>query len=100
MSVAAEEPDPFEVYCRDNNFTTETERAEAFATYMADTTGWDGNTFSLTEDELFWIARAYEITEWIKLYQTTGLGESLGAALRCVNSLRPIPESLKSQLDI
>lgn len=97
MSVEMEEPDDFERYCADSNFTSVEEIAQAFATYMQDTAGWDGNTFSLTEDELTWIRRANDVMTWLQTYQLTGNQKFLDAALRSLEGTR-IPGSLNAQI--
>lgn len=92
--TVTEPGDPFEEYCRDNNFTSEEEISEAFATWILDTTGFDGQQFSLTEDERHWIIRANEVIEWMRTWIMTEHTDALEAAKRCVLNLKPMPGSL------
>jgi hypothetical protein len=94
MAVTTPEPDDFERFCESNNFTSEEERARAFPIWVADTTGWDGNNFSLTEAERHWIKNAQELIEWLSTYRLTGQPEALAAALLCLANMPPFPGSL------
>ena len=85
-----EEPDPFLVWCSDHEVSPE----ESFAEYMKETTGFDGQQFSLSEVERWWIFRANEVIEWLRLFAVSEAPEPLDAALKCLESLRPIPASL------
>lgn len=64
----------------------------AFGQYILETTGFDGQQFSLTEDERAWITRANEIIEWLRLSALDP--RALDAAMRCLASLKPMPSSL------
>lgn len=68
--------------------------ADDFAAWVQETTGWDGQQFSLTEDERHWIRRANEVIEWLRLYAHTGDQKFLDSALRTLNGIRPLPGSL------
>lgn len=95
MLVATPDPDPFELWCRDKGID-EADQNEAFVQYLETTTGWNGQTFSLSEDERHWITRANEIVEWLRLVDLREPdGPALRAALRCLASLKPIPGSLQ-----
>lgn len=91
-----EDEDPFTRWCREHDMDPEV--PEVFAQYMFETTGFDGQQFSLSEDERNWIDHANEVIEWLRLavaaqsQQTHD--EALGAAFRLVRQLRPIPSSL------
>ena len=67
-----------------------------FQNWIEDTTGWDGKTFSLSEDERFWIAGANELIEWLRLSaaEPATSQEALQAAFRCLMNLPPMPGSL------
>lgn len=94
MSVAMEEPDPFTEWCHDKGIVPEAQQA-AFAEYILETTGFDGQQFSLTESERAWITRANEVIEWLRLVGPRGENTAaLEAALRCLASLKPMPSSL------
>lgn len=94
MTTAVDEPDDFERYCADNNFTSEEERANAFAVWIEDTTGWDGTQFSISESERHWIIRAKDVLDWLATFQATGDETMLKAALRAMGSVPPFPGSL------
>lgn len=66
----------------------------SFARYIEETTGWDGQQFSLTEAERHWIKRANEVVEWLRLYAHVGDTTFLDSALRTINGLGPMPNSL------
>jgi hypothetical protein len=91
-----EERDPYEAWCVEHDMDPEI--PEVFAQYMFETTGFDGQQFSLTEDERDWIFHANEIIEWLRMAvmnnTESGHQEALGAAFRLVRQLRPIPPSL------
>lgn len=70
---------------------------EAFEAYMKATTDWDGREFSLTEDERWWIMRANETIEWLRLYLPTGEQTFLDSALRTLAGMGPIPNSLRAE---
>jgi hypothetical protein len=95
MSIA-EPTDPFEDWLRSHAVTpiSEEERAKLFNQYVEDTTGWDGQQFSLSEDERAWIIRANELIEWVRLYLMTEEEPYLETVKRLTAQLRPMPSSL------
>lgn len=96
MPVITPDPDPFESWCLDNDI--DPDDPEAFGAYIEETTGWTGQTFSLSEEERHWVIRANEIIEWLRIAAATlepgAHHEALDAAFRCLTSLRQIPGSL------
>lgn len=96
MSIA-EPTDPFEDWLRSHSVTpiNDEERSKLFGQYVADTTGWDGQQFSLSEDERAWITRANELIEWVKLFVMTGEDPYLETIKRLAAQLRPMPTSLE-----
>lgn len=93
MSVAAES-DPFIEWCWERGIVLPEAQQVAFAEYMMETTGFDGQQFSLSEDERWWIFRANEVIEWLRIFAASEAPEPLDAALKCLESLKPIPSSL------
>lgn len=97
MPVATPDRDPFELWCLDNDID-ENDRATAFGRYVEETTGWTGQTFSLSEEERHWITRANEIVEWLRVAAATlepgAHHEAIDAAFRCLTGLKPMPGSL------
>lgn len=95
MSIA-EPSDPFADWLREHEVApiNEDERARLFAQYVQDTSGWDGQQFSLSEDERAWIIRANELIEWVRLYAMTEEEPYLDTVKRLVAQLRPMPSSL------
>lgn len=95
MSIA-EPSDPFADWLREHEVEpiNEDERARLFAQYVQDTSGWDGQQFSLSEDERAWIIRANELIEWVRLYVMTEEEPYLDTVKRLVAQLRPMPSSL------
>lgn len=96
MSIA-EPTDPFEDWLTAHSATTinEEERGRLFAQFVADTTGWDGQQFSLSEDERAWIFRANELIEWVKLYIMAPEDAYMESIKRLAAQLRPMPKSLE-----
>ena len=89
-----EDKDPFITWCEDRNIVLPEAQQLAFGEYMIETTGFDGQQFSLTEDERWWIFRASEVVEWLRIYAMSMTPEPLDAALKCLASLKPMPSSL------
>lgn len=96
MSIA-EPTDPFEDWLEANGCfqPPEEERARLFGQFVADTTGWDGQQFSLSEDERAWIFRANELIEWVKLYLMAPEDAYMETIKRLAGQLRPMPKSLE-----
>jgi aminoglycoside phosphotransferase (APT) family kinase protein len=96
MSIA-EPTDPFEDWLEAHGHITpaEDERARLFGQFVADTTGWDGQQFSLSEDERAWIFRANELIEWVKLYIMAPEDAYMESIKRLAAQLRPMPKSLE-----
>lgn len=94
MTSTIEYGDDFERWCAANGHMTEAEKAEAFAIWIEDTTGWDGTQFSLSEAERHWVLRAKDVLDWLATYQETGDDTMLKAALRAMGSVPPVPRSL------
>lgn len=95
MSSLAEPTDPFEDYCQSLGVHSEEDKARAFELYVYDSTGWDGQQFSLTEDERHWIIRANECLEWLRLAFAMDSPEAWSAVKTTLAQLRPIPKSLE-----
>ena len=94
MTMTAPE-DPFIEWCHDKDIYDPDEQQAAFGQYILETTGFDGQQFSLTEDERAWITRANEVIEWLRLVGPRAENTAaLDAALRCLASLKPMPSSL------
>lgn len=91
MTMTAPE-DPFIEWCHERGIVLPEAQQVAFTEYMIDTTGFDGQQFSLSESERAWITRANEVIEWLRLVMDDP--RALDAALRCVASLKPMPSSL------
>lgn len=94
MSATIEYGDEFEEWCAHNGHMTEAEKAEAFALWIEDTTGWDGTQFSLSEAERHWVRAAKDVLDWLATYGVTGSQEMLDAAMRSLGSVPPFPGSL------
>ena len=96
MSIA-EPTDPFEDWLREHAVTpiNEEERGKLFNQYVEATTGWDGQQFSLSEDERAWIIRANELIEWVRLFVMTEEEPYLDTVKRLTAQLRPMPKSLE-----
>ena len=97
MPVETPDRDPFESWCLDHDIA-EAAQASAFGLYVEETTGWTGQTFSLSEDERRWIFCANEIVEWLRVaagtIEPSAQREAIDAAFRCLIGLKPIPNSL------
>lgn len=86
--------DPFLAWCWGRGIVLPDAQRAAFPDYVAETTGFNGQQFSLTEDERWWIFRANEVIEWLRQFATSEAPEPLDAALKCLDGLKPIPPSL------
>lgn len=89
MTMLDEDPDPFSRWCQEHDRNVED--PAAFAEWVQESTGWDGQQFSLSEDERHWIKRADEIIGWLRQFAITQREEPLLAALRCLNGLKDCP---------
>lgn len=87
--------DPFATWCHFHN--QDPDNPEAFENYVKETTGWDGREFSLTEGERWWIMRANEVIEWLRLYSPSGEQIYLDSALRTLAGMGDIPRSLRAE---
>ena len=95
--LSEEYPDAYEKRLARKRERSEQAQQAAFGQYILETTGFDGQQFSLTEAERAWITRANEVIEWLRLVGPRGDNpHALHAALRCVASLKPMPSSLSS----
>lgn len=92
MTIMDDSGDAFVTWCHFHE--QHPDNPESFKKYIEETTGWNGQQFSLTEAELHWIKRANEVVEWLRLYAHVGQQEFLDSALRSLNGLRPMPSSL------
>lgn len=93
MTMTDSSGDAFATWCHYHG--RDTNDPEAFEGYMQETTGWNGQQFSLTETERFWIMRANEVVEWLRLYSPSGEQTFLDSALRTLAGMGPIPGSLR-----
>lgn len=94
MAIMEDEPsDSFIAWCNERGYWP-SERELHFAEYMEETTGWDGQQFSLSEAERHWIGKADEVLDWLRV-AAAGSKPALEAAFRCLAELQPIPSSLK-----
>lgn len=77
------------------NPQSEEERSRFFELFVADTTGWDGQQFSLSEDERHWILKCAEILAWLEVYiMSDAEPVYLETLKRLVAEMRPMPSSL------